>query len=133
MMKWYIPEVLTDEAVKLKKEVQKQSSLVAVPRIFFAESANILWKKSSLTKELPRSDVKGIFSRILDLPFHILEDEDVLLKALDLALHYSITVYDGLYLASALYFKAMLVTADSKLVRRIRPKMRKHILFLGDF
>ena len=132
--KWYVPEVLGDKAVKLKKFIEEKARPVAVPRYFFIEIANILWKKTSLTKELSRRDAQSIFFSIQDLPLYIIEDRELLLKAIELALDYSISVYDALYLAAALDSRATLVTADSALAKRFaHSNMKKHVLSLADF
>ena len=134
VLKWYIHEVLTDQAMRLKDHLESQSQYVAVPEFFFVESANILWKKAFLKKELLRNDAKGIYSRVLDLSFHVIEDEKMLLHALDLALDHAVSVYDGLYLACSVYTKAILVTADSALVRRLEGStLRKSVMFLAEF
>lgn len=134
VVKWYVSENLTDAAVRLKKKIEEESQLVAVPQFFFVESANILWKKSSLTKELSRNDAKGIYSRILDLPFHVIEDEELLLKALNLASDYSVSVYDAMYLACVIHSKAVLITADSALARRFASSsLHKHVAYLAEF
>ena len=74
VIKWYVSENLSDAAFRLQGQIEEKSQLIGVPRFFFVESANILWKKSSLLKELSRHDAKGIYSRILDLPFHVIEE-----------------------------------------------------------
>ncbi len=133
IIKWYIEENLLEPALRLKERVRDSSASVAVPRFFFVEAANVLWKKVVLRKDLTRSDAKGIFSRILDLPLHILEDDEVFLRALDLSMGHSISIYDGMYLASAFRFKATLVTADSALVKRLADSsLAGHISYLGD-
>ena len=129
--KWYVPEVLGDAALRLRDLIESESRSVAVPRFFFVESANILWKKASLKNELSRSDAKGIYSRILDLPFHVVDDDDLLLQALNLSLDHSISVYDGLYLACAIHSRARLVTADTVLARRLGG--HEHIMHLSEF
>ena len=134
VIKWYVSENLTDAALHLREQIEEKSQLVAVPRFFFLESASILWKKASLIKELSASDAKGIFSRILDLPFQVIEDDDLLLKALALALEYSISIYDAMYLACVIYSKAVLVTADSAFERRFsHSSLRKQIRHLAEF
>ncbi len=133
VIKWYIQETLENNAVRLKERVERLSESVAVPRFFFVETANILWKKSVLRKEVTPSDAKGIYSRILDLPFNILDDEEVLLRALDISIKHRLSVYDGMYLASALRFKATLITADSALVKKLSgSSLASHVSYLGD-
>ncbi len=134
VLKWYVPEKSSDVAMRLKDQIEESSQLVAVPESFFLESSNALWKKSFLVKELPSHDAKGILSRILDLPFYVIKDEILLLKALDLALVYGVSVYDGMYLACALQSKAKLVTDDAALIRRLaNSEMSKWVMLLTDF
>ena len=133
-IKWYLREVLSDKALHLRMLIEKEALSVGVPQIFFLETANVLWKKSKLTHELSSNDAKGIYSRILDTSFYIVQDGDILLKSLEISLRHSISVYDGMYLASALYLKSTLVTADAALVRRFAgSELAKHICFLEDF
>lgn len=135
VIKWYLHEDLLEPALRLKDQIRGRSASVAVPRFFFVEAANVLWKNVTLRKDdLKRSDAKGIFSRILDLPFHVLEDDEILLRALDLSIEHKISIYDGMYLAGALRFKATLVTADAVLVRRLTGSAAAHhVKHLGDF
>jgi predicted nucleic acid-binding protein len=133
ILKWYTHETLKEQAVALRERVLKEAVSVAVPRFFFVEAANILWKKARLRKDLTREDAKGIFSRILDLPLNILEDDEILLRALDLSLDHSLSIYDSMYLAGALRFKAVLITADEALKNRLaRSTLSRHIKYLGD-
>ncbi len=134
VIKWYIRENLEENAVCLKSRVEDEKIQVAVPRFFFIESANVLWKKYTIRKDIDKMDAKGIFSRILDLPFKIIEDDDVLLKALSIALENSLSIYDALYLASALHFKAKFITADIALVKQLsKSSLQDHIISLSDF
>ena len=134
VIKWYVSENLSDAAFRLQKQIEEKSQLVGVPRFFFVESANILWKKSSLLKELSRHDAKGIYSRILDLPFHVIEDDAILLKALDLSFDHGVSIYDAMYMACVLYSKAILVTADSTFVRRFSGStLSQHVIHLSEF
>jgi predicted nucleic acid-binding protein len=134
VIKWYIYEDLLEPALRLKEKIRDGTTSVAVPRFFFVETANVLWKRVILRKDdLKRSDAKGIFSRILDLPLHVLEDDEILLRALDLSMDHALSIYDGMYLASALRFKATLITADAVLVKRLAGSaMAHHIKYLGD-
>lgn len=136
VIKWYLEEELLDRALKLKDKIGNDGANVAVPRLFFVEAANVLWKKVILGKSggLKRSDAKGIFSRILDLPFHVIEEDEILLKALDLSVDYKISIYDAMYVASALRFKAQLVTADTALEKKlVGLGLSNHVKHLGDF
>ena len=132
VIKWYLRENLSDEARHLKDRIRERSQVVAVPRLFFVESANILWKKCRLVKEIGTHDAKGIYAQILDLPLHIIEDDEILLKALNLSLEHSVSIYDAVYLACALRTNVTLVTADAAFTKRIKdPVMQKHVHYIG--
>ena len=133
VIKWFIPESLEDNAVRLKERIERLSESVAVPRFFFVEAANVLWKKAALRKDMSRTDAQGILSRILDLPMTVLEDDEVLLRALDISLGHRLSVYDSMYLASALRLKATFITADSVLVKKLAGStLASHVSYLGD-
>ena len=133
-IKWYIHENLSDIALDLKKIIDEGDLSVGVPQVFFLETANALWKKTSLMNELEIHDAKDIYSRLLDTSFHIVPDDDILLKALDIALGHAISIYDAMYLASALFLNSTLVTADAVLVKRlVGSNLSKHICFLEKF
>ena len=133
-LKWYLPEILAEAASYLRKRIESEFTPVAVPQFFFVEAANILWKKTSLKRQLSRNDAKGVYSRILDLPFRVIQNDDLLLQALDLSISHSVSVYDGLYLACALYSKSVLVTADTALVSRLAAsQLSKHVVHLEKF
>ncbi len=120
--------------MRLKARIEDERLQTAVPRFFFVEAANVLWKKSVIRKDLERVDAKGIFSRILDLPLKIIEDDDVLLKALSIALENSLSIYDALYVASALHFKAKFVTADQALVKQLyKSPLKSHVAYLNEY
>ncbi len=134
VIKWYIRENLEDNAVRLKARIEEERLQAAVPGLFFIEAANVLWKKCAIRKDLEKMDAKGIFSRILDLPLKIIEDDDVLLKALSIALENSLSIYDALYVASALHFKAKFVTADHALVKQLhRSPLKSHVAYLSEY
>ena len=133
VMKWYVPETLTSAAVYLRDQVEEKSQLIAVPQLFFVEAANVIWKKSVLKKEFSWQEAERIYTSIMKLPFHVIEDREVLSKAMDLASVYSVSVYDAVYLACAIHLKAVFVTADMKFAGRfMNTNLKRYVLALAD-
>ena len=119
-LKWYIEENDTREAIQLKDRIFKEPALVAVPELFFVESANVVWKKCALRGELSKIDAQEIFRAVSKLPFQTVPDQEVLSGALRIALKHSISVYDAVYLETAMKLDARFVTADYALVEKLK-------------
>ena len=126
-LKWYVPEVHHDRALRLL-ERQRQGALdFHVPDLFLAETGNILWKKRR-TGELDRPDMRRIAEALGAVPKTVYPTAVLLPAALDLAADLDRTVYDCLYLALAGALDCALVTADQKLYRALRPTPWRNLL-----
>ncbi|MBI2915565.1 MAG: type II toxin-antitoxin system VapC family toxin [Elusimicrobia bacterium] len=118
-IKWFLPEPHSQEAVSLKKWITREQVILSVPELFFSESANVLWKKATLKKEISFSLARSILLEILNFPFITILDRQVLPSAYDIASPYKITIYDAIYLACASNFHAQFITADMALCHRL--------------
>ena len=134
VIKWYIPEVLSREAVSLKEWIVDSGAIIMEPELFYIESANVIWKKSTLRKEISRSNAKSIFTEIMSLPFQTVPDRNIITIAYETATLFSVTVYDAIYLACAYKFQGKFLTADRALSKRLTGSaLEKLILPLEDF
>jgi len=115
LIKFYVPEILSDRAERLLAKVEKKDIDLLAPDLIYPEAGNILWKKQRL-KELTRSEVEEITDAILSLPLKIEPSQSLLPLALDIAVAYGITVYDAVYVSLAKVYETTLITADRKLV-----------------
>jgi len=113
-IKWFIPEVLTAEALSLRSGTFD----LHVPAFFDIEITNILWKKT-LQGLVSRSQAELLVSQLSALPLTRHADSPQLSAAYDLAERTKRTVYDCLYLAHALQLGATMVTADERLVNSL--------------
>ena len=120
VIKWFIPEEKADAAGELKEWILTGAHRMVVPTLFFDEIANILWKKETLRKEyLPRA-AKEIVWEVLRLPLHVyLDRHEMHPKALEIAGKTRVTVYDAIYLATAVQNQAIFITADIRLARQL--------------
>ena len=133
LIKFYVPEILSDRAERLLAKVEKKDIDLLAPDLIYPEAGNILWKKQRL-KELTPSEVEEITDAILSLPLKIEASESLLPLAVDIAIAYGITVYDALYLSLARVYETTLITADRKLVEVLaKTDQKDFVTWLGSY
>jgi len=125
VLKW----VLTDESNREEAFVLRQrhalgENPIAVPELLLYEIANVLqirWEDVQRASE----EIHEIIA--LELELHLLRFPE-LAQAMELASRYGITVYDASYLALAQVLRCRFVTADERLLGRL--KGVPHVLHL---
>jgi predicted nucleic acid-binding protein len=125
-VKWFVPEQHSDVAELLLDE----NFDLTVPRLFFSEFGNILWKKFS-RDELSHEDVVDSVRRLRLALLTPMPDELLLDAALALACELKHPVYDCLYLALADSLETAVVTADQKFANKVADPAR--VVFVADF
>jgi len=70
LIKFYVPEILSDRAERLLAKVEREEIGLLAPDLIYPEAGNTLWMKQRL-KELTRSEVEEITDAILSLPLKI--------------------------------------------------------------
>jgi|GEM_PF-875598 len=85
-----------------------------VPEFFYAEVANVLWKKATRTKVMPIADVLPSVRDLEQLSLFVPNPvRPLIARSTDLALrYYDLAVYDACYLTLAEFHDCLLVTAD---------------------
>jgi predicted nucleic acid-binding protein len=116
----YVPEPLTSQAVALFAMLAQANAAFHVPDLFYAECANVFWKKAQRAVCTPAESTKAL-ANILALPLRSTPAVDLAGDALTLALALGISAYDGCYLALAQRLGAPLITADQKLEQKLAP------------
>jgi len=109
VIKWFLPEVLAAEAVRLRDGGQP----LHAPDFLDVEVANIAWKRTR-SGVMPRADGDFIVSQLPLLPLTRHATGPLVLPAFDLADRTGRTVYDCLYLALAVQLSGQMVTADER-------------------
>jgi len=133
LIKFYVPEILSDRAGRLLANMEKKDIDLLAPDLIYPEAGNILWKKQRL-KELTRSELEEITDAILSLPLKIEPSKPLLPLAVDIAIAYGMTVYDASYLSLAKVYETTLITADRKLVHVLaRTDLRDSVIWLGSY
>lgn len=128
VVKWYVPEALTAEAVR----VQTGPAPLHAPDFLDPEVANILWKKIR-RGEITRAEADPARADLAAVPMAREPDANLSDAAFDLAVRTGRTVYDCLYLALAVRLNGRMVTADDRLVNALAgTPWAAHVLRLAD-
>jgi predicted nucleic acid-binding protein len=133
LIKFYVPEILSDRAERLLAKVEREEIGLLAPDLIYPEAGNTLWKKQRL-KELTRSEVEEITDAILSLPLKIEASKPLLSLAVELVTAYGITVYDALYISPAKVYETTLIAADRKLAEGLdKTDLRDSVTWLGSY
>lgn len=132
VIKWYIPEKLSEQADLFLEESVVAGAPLLAPDLLIAEVGNILWKKQRLG-ELSPSEASHILETIGEsLPLQLYESLSLMSSAWKIACTFDRTFYDALYVALAQQQDALFITADEKLVSALRRgQLRKRVQWLG--
>jgi predicted nucleic acid-binding protein len=118
-IKLFVQEDLSDQADRLFSQLAEDpGARFYVPDLFFVECTNILWKYArnyAYPAESARRDVEDLGA----LALVSVSTADLIVSALDLALDFGVTAYDGCYAALAQLLDLPLVTADIPLSRKL--------------
>lgn len=130
VVKWYVPE--PDSL--LARDVLASDRPLLAPDLLIAEVGNILWKKVR-RDGLPREQAGAVAERLLRQTGITLVSSTVLmLRALDVANTYGVTMYESLYLALAVQDNIAVVTADEWLVNALAgTPLSRHVRLLSTF
>jgi len=108
-MKWFVPEPHSAAAARL---LDGDVALYA-PDLIAPEFGNTVWKKVR-RRELSIDEAEEILDAFTKLPLETHRSAALLTAALALAVDLDRSVYDCLYLATAVAEDCVLVTADAK-------------------
>ena len=125
--KWFVPERLSEEAVRLLDDKHELAS----PDLLWPEIGNVLWKKSR-GGQLTGQEAARILQALDRFPVTIFPSRLLLEAALEIALATGRTVYDSVYLALAVALECRLVTADERLVNALAGgPLASHTVWVG--
>ncbi len=114
-IKWFLPEVQSDEAVRLLRDDYQ----LFAPDLIFAEFGNVLWKKWR-QREIEADVVRRILEDFRRFPLEVRSSDTLLATAWTIAEDLHRTMYDSLYLALAENEGYQLVTADYRFYNSLK-------------
>ncbi|WP_454917837.1 type II toxin-antitoxin system VapC family toxin [Xanthobacter sediminis] len=112
-VKWCVEE----EGADIAEIVLRGAKEIRAPRLIFGEVANAIWKKVRRGDLLPRTGMEAI-SLLPGCIHTVVDGDELLFAAFEIAVTYDHPVYDCVYIACAQEFDLPLVTADTRLVRK---------------
>lgn len=113
-IKWVVEEEGTESALALRR----QATLIA-PDLLVPECVNILWKKAQ-RNELSRDEALFAARLLQSAEIELVPSRALMVAATRLALELDYPAYDCLYLALAIENDCKFVTADERLVNKLR-------------
>jgi len=130
VMKWYLPEIHSDAALRLLKSNYEYFA----PDLLFAELGSVIWKKVR-RGELAEKDGERIAVDLVEVSVGSVPARALVRDAYPLAVATGQTLYDSLYLALAVRLNTSLVTADERLWKGIEnsPALMNHVKLLQKF
>jgi predicted nucleic acid-binding protein len=118
--------VLDEEGSAPANALRNEPGLIA-PSLIAAEVGNALWK-AVRHRSVPKSDALAAMDAVF-VPFdHLVSDEDLRGRALEIAIEVSLPIYDCFYIALAQQENAPLITADERQLaaaRKAKVKVRR--------
>ncbi len=117
ILKWFVDEIDSPRVRELVLMFRKRRILLGTTRFSFYEIANAL----RYTKKFSSDEIRGYLKDLSDMGFYIFEYElNALQEAVVISIESDITVYDAYYVAQAELSGFRFVTADTKLVDKLR-------------
>jgi predicted nucleic acid-binding protein len=112
--KWLVDETGTEAALG----IARANDLIA-PDLLWSEVANGLWRKA-LQGDIDGQSALSVLSILDRMISERIASPDLMYSALDLAISLGHPVYDCVYLALARHRSIPLVTADERLINKVR-------------
>ena len=111
IVKWFLDEDKSKEALGLRKEHIDEKVVIIVPDLLFIEVINALRYKNIEERVLMK-----VNESLWGMQLHVEKLNPFLLKqAIKVALQYNFSLYDSLYVALAQIHGCEIVTSDKKL------------------
>jgi predicted nucleic acid-binding protein len=117
ILKWFLVEEDRDIALVFLDRHINGDIKIAVPEILCYELSNILALKTELSEEIVTDDILDFFEFGLQI---ISLGQREYIEAIRLSRLYKISVYDASYIVLAKSLNADFVTADEKLVQKMK-------------
>lgn len=129
--KWFLPELHKDNAERLLRDFLSGAVELMAPDLLIVEVGNLLWKRSTLRREISAAQADASFQNFLSLDIRIQPSSGLASAALRLAATEERPIYDMMYIALAEQRACDFITADEKLLQALRNKF-SCLHWIGD-
>jgi len=109
-------EIWREAAIFLRQEYLNGRLKIYVTSLLILEIANVLRYKPDMTSFQVQEALRSLY----DLQLKIVDlSQEAIIKAIDLAYSWDLTIYDATFVATALNLNIPFITADEKLIQRL--------------
>jgi predicted nucleic acid-binding protein len=122
-VKWYLPEDLHDEAIGLLRRAEARDVELLAPGTVQPEFFNALCGQHR-REGLPLDSVRNLWGQFALDPVVLYAPEDLMPRDAEIALQTRAVIYDALFLTLAENTETVVVTADGKLLKARRSRVR---------
>ncbi|MDD3792934.1 MAG: type II toxin-antitoxin system VapC family toxin [Candidatus Bathyarchaeota archaeon] len=120
VVKWFSAEIKSDEALKLLDSYTEGSNALTVSEILFCEVGNALRYKPDYDAQKWKTALAQLYNLHMNVT-HL--NQDIILRAGEIAYDGKITFYDALPVAIAEHKKTVCITADEETqYKKLQPK-----------
>jgi predicted nucleic acid-binding protein len=130
-VKWFFSDELShDQSLEILNAIVLEPGAYLVPDLFHIELAAVIVRKTAFDEAFARKATETIYQLgISTIPTH----GTLLTEAIRLACSFKLSLYDSLYLATAVFHQAIWLTADNEAVKRVsrNGKLGKHVALLA--
>ena len=117
LIRLFVPDgPLPDGFDEFMRGVERGFNTAIAPELLLVEVANVINKKRK-SKELDENESNRLLTDILSVPIRHFPHQPLIMRALELAREYNLTVYDTLFLALAEDHGAIIFSADQKMLK----------------
>lgn len=127
VVKWRVPEVLSAQASLF---LDRDDIQLLAPGFLLIEANNVFATKvrqGEVDAEIASDFLESLYTMLQLAPV-----EPMLPSAFLLSTAHGVSVYDALYVALALREECAFITADEKLLTKLRPMYPETMVWLGD-
>ena len=126
VIKWFHEsEIWREASVFLRQEYLNGRLKIYVPSLLILEIANVLRYKSDMTSLQVQTALRSLY----DLQLKIVDlSQETIIKAIDLAYSWDLTIYDATFVATAINLNISFITADEKLIQKLSSFSQVHHL-----
>ena len=126
--KWFNNENLTDRAIKVRDAFVKGKVELYSPEHLIYEVGNAIWKN----KEIGVENCASAITTLIDIDINLIKlDSSLASQSIKTARNLQVSYYDAVYVQLSSQLDIPLLTADEKLISRI--KNDHNCLHLKDF
>ncbi len=132
ILKWFVNEVDSDRALKLREEFFAGEREIVVPDLLLYEVGNALLYNATFATDEIQEALNTLFGMEIEI---ITPTSALLAKTIELARSLNVTCYDATYIALAEELEFEFVTADERFYRKVEKNtnLKVPVRLLSDF